>query len=448
VVAGLVLGLLLTFVPPVAAQETNVIASAENAAMDYWRAVALLGQPSTPQDLKTLSHIVDDIPGFPPAIFEVWPSTGRWLLNEQPALQAMQEGSRKPLCDFGVRTPGRLGLNLQHLLPLRRLTDRALAAARAYEYADNLRGTASIYVSLLCLAQQLDQDQAIESGVFAAELVQRILDGLIGFTSREPPAEDITILTTYLAGARRPVFRLDQYLRTSAKQHADWLLMDIGKAEARLGALYGDVPYKPAVEQLMTLSPEAKTERLELWVEGYRAHMLALAEACAKPYRVGLYPILDLDKEKEAALKARGKAENPLIPLLVPSMEKAYERFLLAEANFTMADILCAAALYRADLDAWPPDLEALSKFIARDFERDPFSGAQVQYKLKSRMPILGIRAPRWLAKQPQSVFRATLVSRRQDDMSKVAELKKQMASEARKNKIRELQEDAVPVNK
>ena len=432
---------LLAFSHILPAEEAGVTASAPNAAVDYWKAVSFMRTARAPEDLTALAYVETEMVPLPPTVFRFKSKVARWLLEDSASLAALSEGSRAEVCDFNVRSPDRTSLDLSHLAAIRALTHRVLQVAKAYQYVENPEGAADIYVSLLGMATHLDQDENFASALLAAEIIQQTLVELEGFLTRKPSPAAVSVLTRYFAEAPPQVFHMGDYLRASAAHYANWLSAPPERLEQNLKALYGNAKDTPVLDLLGTLDSQSREEHLTNWVEDYRARMTALASAADKPYQIGLYALLDLDKEKAAVKRKRPLADaNPLVSLLVPTMSQTYERLLLAEAQFGMADVLCAAALYRAELKKWPKDIGAAGKFVGRQFRRDPFSGQVVQYALQKKLPVLGIRAPKWIDKQEDLVNRLDLADRLKWDERLTDEVEKAVNLQKRREKMIERQ--------
>jgi hypothetical protein len=168
------------------------------------------------------------------------------------------------------------------------------------------------------------------------------------------------------------------------------------------------------------------------------------------PYTEGLPRVRELDAKKKLPPEAVQvlPSENPLVPLLVPTMESTYENFLLAEAQFDMADILCAAALYRGQAGAWPPNLDELSRFIRRTFPKDPFSGEDFHYKLSHGTPVLTTRVPKHIASEGGSLYEANIGQRAKRDEAKTKILIKQIEQEHRNAMLQQAAEADQAVKK
>jgi hypothetical protein len=415
----------------------------KNAALAYLKAYAALEQPRTPEALEVLAFIEKDLPDLPPAVLSVRPMAARWLLTERNAFIGLIQASRIPTCSFDIETKGTPSLDLTHLTPVKQLVRHALEGAKSYEFVDNDQGAAEIYAALFGLAQHLDQDNNLTSGLAAADITQDTLVALSGFISRSPSAEAMTVLTKYFAQAQRPFFHLPEYFENEASRYGNWLLSDPDLVTRKIGALYPKGTQSLAVDQLVTLDAERRMQRTKKWVDAYREHVTRITTAMKKPHTIGLYELRDLDTERKEILENPETAETPLTALLIPAAEKVYERFLVAEAHITLADILCAAGRYRADINSWPEDLEATSKYLGRTFERDPFTGQDFQFKLRKKMPLAGFRAPKWIAKDAGIVHVVDLAKRLARDDQLSADATKAIQRQERREKLQERMDSA-----
>jgi hypothetical protein len=373
----------------------------QNAAIYYWKAASLIQTPTTQDELDYAGKADVLLADVSPAIFAAQPEMLQWLLNAGPMLPALRQARSCAICEFTIRTSSEPFLDLSHLPRLRALTRRAQAMAKAYEFVDNAPGAAAIYVDLLKMVQHLDQDRNLISGFVATELLQLNLSELESFFSRNPSAEAVAPLTEYFNTLPSPVFHPGNYLRDEVRRYGDWLLADPTRPEDRLNRLYRNTKSKPAIEKLMTLEPRKKQERLKGWVDDYRKRMNALAAAVDLPFASGLPRIRQLDEQKEAIQpSAPAPGDNPLVPLLVPTAVEMYQRFLLAEAQFDMLQILSAAAAYRAELGSWPANIDVISRHARRMMPRDPFSNDKFYYRIERGMPVLITRVPKRMMAQ------------------------------------------------
>jgi len=395
----------------------------DNAATDYWKATAMIGGPQTIEELEISQFINTVLVELPPRFFSLRPDIAQGLLDERPVVATLADGAIKPYCNFCVHDGNSPFLNLDHLTYMTALTGRGLAIARAYEYAENLEGVAGIYYSLLKLTQNLDQDNNLSSGLKAAQLLQLILQNIEGFLSRDPSIESLEILTDFFESVEQPVFHISTYLHAEGSRFGRWLLEDPMHVDRKLSMLYGRSARKPAIDKLVTLTPDRKERRLQDWVMNYETRMIRLAEATEEPYRKAVTILSKLDKIKNE-MKANEDAPgvNPLIPLLVPSMEKVYQRFELAEAQFGMARIITLAALYRARNNRWPVKLAEIRPLARKPLPEDPFSEKPFYYKLVSLRPRMITRLPRWMAKDNDLLYSLNLAKRRRNDAQRYQE--------------------------
>lgn len=405
----------------------------QNGALFHWKALAVMQSPQSREEVDLVSFMDRELDPLPPRAFAYKPDALRWLLNERPMLAALNDGARRTVCVFSSRTLGEATLDLSHVARLRQLALRALAAAKAYEYVDNAPGAARIYADLLRLARQLDQDNNLTSGLLGAELLQKLLWELEGFFSRVQPGDAVVVLTREFKDGRAPVFHPGNYLRDEAQRYGDWLLADPRRMLERLGRLYGNAASRPAVEQLVTLEESKKIQRLRAWVEDYRKRMKAVADAVDLPFAEGMPRVRGLDALKTAAQRDRSGKQNPLISLLVPEATPIYERFLLAEGHFDAVDVLCQAALFRADSGEWPARIEEIGQFCHRELPKDPFSGEKFFYELSRGYPEVSLRIPKKMASR-EILYSVSLAHRRAEDEERLKVLVKNAAQETRES--------------
>ncbi len=416
--------------PPAAAQFPEPL----NAALYYWKAIGLLQEPASRDDFRTIRFVEEELPGLPPTVLAVRPDLLAWLLRDRPAMAALDEAGRHTLCMFPIRIPGEVALDLSHLPRLRILAQRALSLSKAYEFVDNPEGAANLYANLFRMAQRLDQDKCMSSGLMACHVMNITVDGLEGFVSRTPPRAAADLLTAYFRGAPERVFHPGDYLREEERRYEEWLSGPIDRSQDRLSQLYGNARSKPAVEKLITLPKEKKAQRLLGWVKDYRDRMKLLASAFDKPFAAGLPVIQRSDAEKAAMQDALSHGgDNPLVPLLMPTAAELYQRFLLAEAQFDMANILCASAEFRAESGLWPANLQELSQFSHRVFPKDPFSGKDYYYTTHRGFPLIITRVPKTLAGRAGLKYEIDLSTRRLHDEQRHRAAIRQFQDEARR---------------
>jgi len=421
----------------------DTAALADNAALHYWKSSALLTTPRSVDDLAVLTFIEQELPKLPPSAFNTRTAEAQWLLRDKPAMDMLVRGASKGACDFGVFGDRFPAVDLTHLPAMSHLTRRALQAAKALEYLDNRDGSTAIYVSLLKLAQHLDQDQTIGSALVSAEIVQAVMLELEGYLARTPPSIAVAPLARHLASIPTPMLHPGDYLRRETERYGAWLEQDPGGLEDRLARLYGGATRMPAVEQLQALTPERRLERLRGWLDDYRRHMNNLAETLEKPHAIGYYALKESDDLKVSLRdQPPGPETNPLLPLLLPTIVRTYERILLVEGHLGIMDVLGAAALYRADLKKWPASLQEVSTFVGRSFRRDPFTGQEIQYRLRSGYPAIGIRAPKWLSELTDVTDHIGLADRLKRDEERLEALRKQEALELRRALLEKAKED------
>ncbi|MGD9873854.1 MAG: hypothetical protein AB7T27_06245 [Kiritimatiellia bacterium] len=389
----------------------------ENAALYYWEALALMRQPASAEEFPIIDFIRNDLPLLPPSILTAQTGAAQLLMGERAMVAALARAGRCSRCEFAVRTPSDPFPALDHLNPMRALADRALAVAKAYEFGQNSEGAAAIYRDLLVLVRNLDKDGTMRSGFAAADLLQQILLDLEGFLSREPDRPAVAILADYFLQAERPLFHPGDYLRAESLSFRQWILKDPRQIEQKLIKLYGGAAESGAVVQLMSLDTPRKVIRMGNWVMDYEAWMLRLAKECEEPYERGIGSLRWSDSEKLRMIKEQsGPNGNPLFALAIPSMAPAYERFLAAEGQFSMATIMTAALLYLHDFGRWPVSLDEISVVARGPLPLDPFSGEDFFYKTSRLLPRVMMRAPKSMIDAGNIMFRMDVKARRESD--------------------------------
>lgn len=422
----------------------------QNAALYYWKAAGIMQEAVTPEDFALMPFLEKEVDQLPPRIFMSRPDALKWLLNERPMINALDLGARRSACAFPIFVEGEAGLDLSHLPKMRAMARRALSVAKAFAYADNAEGAAIVYADLLRLVQHMDQDECVTSGLAAADILQKVLEQMQGFLARGQRTQTLSVLARFFASSPDTLFHPGDYLRFEARRYGDWLLAYSDRAEERLNRLYGNASYKPGVEILLSLNPAEREGRLRDWVSDYRHRINAIAEALDQPYASGITQIRELDRQKTAMRAGSTPDANPLVPLLVPTANSLYQRFLLAEAQFDAADVLCAAALFRAETGAWPVGLPDIRSLTQRVFPRDPFSGDELFYKLASDLPTVTIRVPKWMASQPNYLYALNLSKRLKDEESRLEAVVSRMREEKQRKaeqeeKARALREASEP---
>lgn len=396
--------------------EPATIDAFDNAAMDYWRAAALMQPPLSIDEFQFIEFAEVPLLALPPRIFSSRPQMARWLLQERPMLQALEAGGAKSHCLFNPPTDHPM-VEDYFSMCVRPLTLRALAVAKAAEFVENERLTATIYANLLRMTDHIHEDLTWAHARSAINVLQQVLMDLEGFCSREPPNAALKILSDYLSDLGQPRFLIGDYMRKESQRYAEWLELDIRETPAKLKQLYGDAALMPAVDKLVTLDRDEQKKRLRGWVAEYRERCDKLATAMEQPYERAL-PLLEKADEHLRKLIAdpAGAGVNPLLPLLAPELSGLYERFLLAEAQWTMAEVAVMAAAYKEFTRAWPASLEELQRFAGRSFAADPFSGRPFLYALHKGQPRVSSRAPREMARRPDLITALDFHDRQEKD--------------------------------
>ncbi|HDL77279.1 MAG TPA: hypothetical protein ENG36_00730 [Lentisphaerae bacterium] len=374
----------------------------ENAAYHYLKAAALVPNPRTAEQFDMLMFARTEMRDLPPQGFNAWPEAARWLLRQDAVLEALARATRCKRCVFDISREPSPTLRLDHLGVMRRLIHYGMAVSKAYEYAQNPRTAAEIYGYLLRLIFDLDQDRNLNSALVAVDELQLIMDELVPFLERTDDADAALRVMRVLRTKSRPAFHLGEYLREESRRFSRWLLMDPDAAVEKLNRLYGQQEHRPAVDRLLAVEGAEREELLRRWVMDYESRMIRLADAVERPYLKGISIVRTMDRHRETLVRAGGSlpaGANPLVPLLQPSMERVYQRMLLAEGQIEALRLLCAASIYRSGKGRWPLSTAELYQGKEQRVPRDPFSGQELYYRLVRSRPRIVIRVPRWMAR-------------------------------------------------
>ena len=87
----------------------------ENAALHYWKAVALLAEPVAAEEIEALQFIEGDLQDLPPRALQDRPVVQALLDRDAEAMRALHEGASKPRCNFDLDYEKGPALELPHL---------------------------------------------------------------------------------------------------------------------------------------------------------------------------------------------------------------------------------------------------------------------------------------------------------------------------------------------
>lgn len=405
----------------------------QNAALYYWQASALMQQARRPEDIDILGFIDNRLLSYPPQIFLLRQDCTQMLIRETLMRQAMARAASMPICAFSTSSAAGPVQVLPHLDILGELTQRNLGAALLYEYVRNEEGAAEIYADLLQLCVHLGQDEHLRSMLTGAALCQQTVTALEGFIAREPSLDACEDLIAFFSKAPDGglAYSPGPALKAEARRFGAWLNVPSEQAMEHLEKIYGDASEQPALDLLVTLGEERRRERMADWVDDYKVHLFALAGVMDQPYREGLGGIRALDKRAVSHGTQMDPQEgNPLFELLVPRMERMYDRLILAKAHWRAAEVLAHAGRYRALVGTWPESMGALETFLGRLLPRDPFSGTPFHYSLNKGKPRLVIRVPKWIARDEGLLYDLNFENRRTSDEELLTDLSTQIRQE------------------
>ncbi len=408
----------VTVQPPASAAETTPADLSRNAALHYLTAGMLMRIAATPEDLDAQLVIDRDLPVLPPEALALHPTVVDWLLAERAMVTSLGRGGEIDACQFPVYAGPGPAKSLDHLGPVYALGMRALAVAKLYRFVNNIEGAAYIGTDLLQMLRHLEQDDAIESSMAAARLMQHVSLDTFRFLGSGLTTSQTEIFTRHFARQKgRPFLSPSARLRGESQRLAYWLTEDPAQGPQRLGFLYGDATQRPAMELLLTLPPQRALDQMQLWIDGYTTRVERIAKAMERSYAEAYGELVLLEKDIEQTAGSRNPVrDNPLPSLMLVGLRERYDQLVLAQAQMDVIEIMAQAARFRSMNGRWPEELPALEAFMGSPLPRDRFSGESYAYSLRRRLPRVIIRVPTWIARESSPVFIYDLATFQKDD--------------------------------
>ena len=380
----------------------NLDAYFDNAAVHYWKAITKLQPILNEGDLQTVVFIENRLPDLPPRAFVHRQDIGKWLLKERRMLTDLSVAGTKTFCAFNTRSESTTLPDMSHLTVLPDLWRRALACAKAFEFVDNHRQATTIYIALLRLFDNLDEDHEWTSAYFAVNQAPELLRAIVDYAGRAPPREELSRIVEYLKKRPPTQFPVRAYLRKEMRNNAKRLLDESAPLESKIEAFYKQGSRMPALEAIGGMSTSDKHARLIQWLDEYQEEVVLLASVLEKPYPEAIKHVREMDGRIQHIAKAPA-AENPnyLLPLLMPPMERTYQQILAAEASFTVVRMVLIAATYMDFVGEWPEDYGVLETFGGAILPLNPFTEQPISYEVRREMPVFNTESPAWLHTSP-----------------------------------------------
>jgi hypothetical protein len=405
-------------VVPTRGQDAMDPACFDNAAWSYWKAQAKL-QPILSRDhLDAVLFAENELAALPPKAFAYRPEAGRWLILEKGMLTELHRAASMPHCTFNPPPEAGMPMDFSHRDILRDVWKRALAAAKAFEFVDQHEAAVGIYIDLFRMLDHMDDDEDWASAYITVTWLAELAGELEGYFSRLPPRLALQPLADYLADRRQqPIYPMRAFMRREMRTYAAWLVADPAIAEQRLASMYRGRASMPAVAGLLGLDEQARRTRLAEWLTGYQQEVSRLADSLEMPYPQAVKAIRASDERIRAMAEASDPAvANPLVPLLMPPMERTFQEFVAAQGVYTMVDVLAVAAIYHDFVGDWPDDIPMIEQFGNRTFPHDPFTDLPVGYTVHNGMPRVDLAIPGWLAERGGAFPTADLAQRAEND--------------------------------
>lgn len=387
---------------------------ATNAAFWYWKAIGLLRVPRTLDQLETLRFIEEDLPESPATVLGIRADALDWLLAERGSLDSFRVAVSLAHCDFHARQSELPFPDVSHLARLVALCRRMCAQAQALDYLGDGGSAAEVYRGMFVLIGHTLELRHRSADLAAADMLERVLLSLEGFLVVQRTREELEPLIAYWQRAPALRFLNSENWRAEARDTSRWLLDARDAALRWLRARENRLP-RAVLERI----EQATSSEWQDWAAEYEDIMSQLADAFELPFHQAAAAIRALEKRREAS----ENAANPLIAIWVPPVEDLHVRLRLAEGQFELARLLCAAAWVRSQSGRWPADPDSVLRSWGLPHRAtDPFSAQPITYRLVGGQPLLGIRAPRAFVERRKPLYQLDLGNRARRDALKLRE--------------------------
>jgi hypothetical protein len=412
---------------------------AENAAVDYWAAVAELRGQRLDAD-PDLVAVADELRGLPAGAFSVDPRLVRLVEGDADAMEFLHMGAAKGFCRFDVKWEDGFDAKLLHLGAMRELARRAVVYAKLLDSQGRHGEAAEVYADLIQLSSHVAEEPTIISMLVGAAILDVTSKAVEEWLAGESPRGAVAALARRLEAGRRvhafrtlaPKYYLDAERRIMTdyvRRAADALPDDLGRF-----ARGGNDP-AGIRGHLSRLKPEEKETFMERAIAGYDEAMKAYADAFDGPYFMRKEAIEKANRSVAEATKpgADPRPEDVLLPVLMPALTRAVDRFYLAEARLGALELLVAAAAARGRDGKYPAVVEDLAPAFPDGLPKDPFTGKGFVYELVEGRPRVAIAPHADLAaERPARAFALDLTRRLEEDRAALAEFTKVRAGAER----------------
>ncbi len=435
---------------PVAAEEKFVLPPRpDNAAIYYLLAAAMMKRPASVEDLKTLDLIREKLPykqalrDLPPEVLADLPEVVKFLGASPAQRWGLREGALKPTCHFDLDWsdgPGRL---MQHLSVMSSLAHRAVAIGLCEEFKGNPSSVAEIYTDVIRMGAHLGEDPDLISGIVSMLISSIGVGSVEGLLARDPPREAVETVMTGLRRVPRRPFPLDIWLSGRAECSVDWF---IAHPEG-LRNLRPDGTWPAAERERMAATLAAaladREWALAALTECKNVH-IDIARAAKGPYYVSAPRVQGLLEQVERRIEEGRKdptKANIIFTVFtlqfVPNLDDFHQRVARAESRLDMLRVLTAACMYKAERGTYPPDLEAIAKYLPDGLPKDPFTGKDFIYTLNADLPRIECVPPEGAAEalmpnrvsaDPYHSFALDLHRRRREDAAALKAFRKKNA--------------------
>jgi hypothetical protein len=333
---------------PVAAQAPDARHDlADNAALKYWKAFALM--PALDKDQEKILAEWNKVP-LDAAAFKI-------LAGSEKSILYLHRGAKLPRCDWSPDYDDGMELLLPHLGKARDLARLAALHARHEFEQGRWESGVEDATSMMALARHVGSEPPFMICIMVRYAIESITIDLLASSLPDLKGLFPKILSAHEAlpaGASFPqVFR-------SEKGMAEWLIRKMKAAEQGKDGAWRDV-WKSAFALEETPAAVLQIDTLE--------HAVKLTEELLPAYD-RLAGIVALPREEfdrqYPGFKAKEKAANPLAGLFLPAMDKVFATVHRNQAQMAMLKAAMAV------VEGGPDVLEDI---------KDPFGNGPFEYR-------------------------------------------------------------------
>lgn len=364
------------------------VADAENAALDYEKAFAIMKTKSFEKQRQLFEQQLSAFrKQMPRNYLRYFPGESAWTTEEVKAVAALlrspdaryvlthlKAAARKPKCDFKLDWEAGPGTLFPHLVKMRDAIHLVAAKARLENHEGKKAEAYAAVLSGLKISMHLQAEPSLVTQMVRIAGDWIMLDSLQALCETAPPESgQATLILAELA-------------RHADRSH----IVKMFDGETVLGGMWS---FERMLQGEMNLEQLAGDHGQDSWWSGlalyayrpflkkdfaaYLSLMGKIREICSQPFHKTDSGDMDIWSKLENEIPSYCK----LTRLLVPAIAKVHEAATLHFARIEVCRLGLALKLYRARHGAYPETLEELTPAFLKEEPVDPFTGKPLIYR-------------------------------------------------------------------